>query len=188
MRYAGMRRFGFILGVAAGLDFCVAGMSASAAVLTYRFDPGTSFNLDNGGDGFLTGHFTINTASGAFSATDDAAITSGPAVGVYAPSRVSSGELVYINENPNSGPAQVTVNFMPTLDESPASPALEEVDWESAGPGGHSMSVAVAGGATLIQREPPIPEPSTWAMMLLGFAGLGFLGYRQTRKGQAATA
>ena len=24
----------------------------------------------------------------------------------------------------------------------------------------------------------PVPEPSTWAMMLLGFAGFGFLGYR----------
>lgn len=28
---------------------------------------------------------------------------------------------------------------------------------------------------------PVVPEPSTWAMMLLGFAGLGFVGYR--RKG-----
>jgi hypothetical protein len=27
-----------------------------------------------------------------------------------------------------------------------------------------------------------IPEPSTWAMMLLGFAGLGFLGYRRTQR------
>jgi PEP-CTERM motif len=27
-----------------------------------------------------------------------------------------------------------------------------------------------------------IPEPSTWAMMLLGFVGLGFLGYRQRQK------
>ena len=26
-----------------------------------------------------------------------------------------------------------------------------------------------------------VPEPSTWAMMALGFAGLGFLGYRKTR-------
>jgi hypothetical protein len=26
------------------------------------------------------------------------------------------------------------------------------------------------------------PEPSTWAMMLLGFAGLGFAGYRSTRR------
>jgi PEP-CTERM motif len=27
-----------------------------------------------------------------------------------------------------------------------------------------------------------IPEPSTWAMMLLGFAGLGFAGYRAKAK------
>jgi hypothetical protein len=26
-----------------------------------------------------------------------------------------------------------------------------------------------------------VPEASTWAMLLLGFAGLGFIGYRQTR-------
>lgn len=28
-----------------------------------------------------------------------------------------------------------------------------------------------------------IPEPSTWAMLLLGFAGVGFVAYRQTKKG-----
>ena len=27
-----------------------------------------------------------------------------------------------------------------------------------------------------------VPEPSTWAMMLLGFAGLGFMAYRQKSK------
>ena len=26
-----------------------------------------------------------------------------------------------------------------------------------------------------------IPEPSTWVMMALGFAGLGFAGYRKAR-------
>lgn len=31
---------------------------------------------------------------------------------------------------------------------------------------------------TLIGSASAVPEPSTWAMMLLGFAGLGFLGYR----------
>jgi hypothetical protein len=33
-----------------------------------------------------------------------------------------------------------------------------------------------------------IPEPSTWAMMLLGFAGLGFAGYRASRKSVALAA
>ena len=27
-----------------------------------------------------------------------------------------------------------------------------------------------------------VPEPSTWAMMLLGFAGLGYAGFRRTGK------
>jgi hypothetical protein len=33
-----------------------------------------------------------------------------------------------------------------------------------------------------------IPEASTWAMMLLGFAGLGFLGYRRNRKAVSVAA
>jgi hypothetical protein len=33
-----------------------------------------------------------------------------------------------------------------------------------------------------------VPEPSTWAMMLLGFAGLAFVGYRQTRRAKPQTA
>jgi choice-of-anchor A domain-containing protein len=34
----------------------------------------------------------------------------------------------------------------------------------------------------------PVPEPSTWAMLIAGFAGLGFLGWRRARKGAAAAA
>jgi hypothetical protein len=30
-----------------------------------------------------------------------------------------------------------------------------------------------------------VPEPSTWAMMLVGFAGLGFAGYRASRRAVA---
>ena len=33
-----------------------------------------------------------------------------------------------------------------------------------------------------------VPEPSTWAMMILGFAGLGFAGYRRARRSRAAFA
>jgi hypothetical protein len=30
-----------------------------------------------------------------------------------------------------------------------------------------------------------VPEPSTWAMMLIGFAGIGFAAYRRTKKSGA---
>jgi len=33
-----------------------------------------------------------------------------------------------------------------------------------------------------------VPEPSTWAMMLLGFAALGYAGYRRTKRNSPAFA
>jgi PEP-CTERM motif len=33
-----------------------------------------------------------------------------------------------------------------------------------------------------------VPEPASWAMMLIGFAGLGVAGYRSTRKNAAVAA
>ncbi len=33
-----------------------------------------------------------------------------------------------------------------------------------------------------------VPEPSTWAMMIIGFAGMALAGYRASRRGVAAKA
>jgi hypothetical protein len=30
-----------------------------------------------------------------------------------------------------------------------------------------------------------VPDPSTWAMMLLGFAGVSFMAYRRSRRDQS---
>ncbi|KRR01971.1 hypothetical protein CQ12_14960 [Bradyrhizobium jicamae] len=38
------------------------------------------------------------------------------------------------------------------------------------------------------ETAPPVPEPSTWAMMILGFGGVGFMAYRRKRSGSALTA
>jgi hypothetical protein len=43
--------------------------------------------------------------------------------------------------------------------------------------GGIALFVINAGGSITA-----VPEPSTWAMMLLGFAGLGYAGYRGSRR------
>jgi PEP-CTERM motif len=39
-----------------------------------------------------------------------------------------------------------------------------------------------SGNNALVSGVSAIPEPSTWAMMLLGFAGLGFMAYRRKPK------
>jgi hypothetical protein len=49
-------------------------------------------------------------------------------------------------------------------------------------------SVTTASGVFDNFVSATVPEPSTWAMMLLGFAGLGFAGYRQRQKFAAASA
>jgi hypothetical protein len=42
------------------------------------------------------------------------------------------------------------------------------------------VDISVSFGSALI------PEPSTWALMLLGFVGLGFAGYRNAKTGRTA--
>jgi PEP-CTERM motif len=54
----------------------------------------------------------------------------------------------------------------------------------------NSVTVNLAGdvftassvGLIDVQFAPPVPEPSTWAMMILGFAGLAFMAYRRKTK------
>jgi PEP-CTERM motif len=49
------------------------------------------------------------------------------------------------------------------------------------GSGGFGFDFAVGGA---VPRA--VPEPSTWAMMLIGFAGVGYAGYRRARESLAA--
>ena len=40
----------------------------------------------------------------------------------------------------------------------------------------------------LVNVASPVPETSTWAMMLLGFAGVGFMAYRRSSANAATHA
>ncbi len=46
----------------------------------------------------------------------------------------------------------------------------------------------VGSSFTFVQVSGAIPEPSTWAMMLLGFAGLGYAGYRKAKQAAVTSA
>jgi hypothetical protein len=80
-----------------------------------------------------------------------------------------------------------------------AAPAGTVVDLYNNGVGAFSgidyggFGVVVATAETQLDRvmagvTATAPEPSTWAMILLGFVGLGFAGYRKARKTVAIAA
>ena len=54
--------------------------------------------------------------------------------------------------------------------------------------GGAFVLTSVGESATFTSATSAIPEPSTWAMMLIGFAGLGYAGYRRARAAHATLA
>ena len=47
-----------------------------------------------------------------------------------------------------------------------------------------AFEFAFTAGATTTNVS-PVPEPSTWAMLILGFAGVGFMAYRRKSNGSA---
>jgi len=71
---------------------------------------------------------------------------------------------------PNSALSDISTYDTQTFSSLGATPGTYEWTW---GSGANQNFTLVIG---------EVPEPSTWAMMLLGFAGLGFSGYRRTRK------
>jgi hypothetical protein len=70
---------------------------------------------------------------------------------------------------------------------APCSGTILQLSPDLAEPGNVSCLAGVPFCLVAIQQIPvsyvvPVPEASTWAMMLIGFAGLGYAGYRRTRK------
>ena len=59
--------------------------------------------------------------------------------------------------------------------------APAELEMFIGGPGGSDGGGGGGGGATFVY-EVTVPESPTWVMMLIGFAGLGYTGYRASRK------
>jgi hypothetical protein len=53
---------------------------------------------------------------------------------------------------------------------------------------GGAFVLTSVGDVTFTAATTVVPEPSSWAMMLIGFAGLGYAGYRRARAAHATHA
>jgi hypothetical protein len=100
---------------------------------------------------------------------------SGDMVGIFV--GLGSGNLIvpsgYVSDSALSDTSTYTGQTFSSLG---VTPGVYEWKW---GPGANqTFTLDIAAGA--------VPEPSTWAMILLGFAGLGFAGYRRGKATLAA--
>jgi hypothetical protein len=90
-----------------------------------------------------------------------------------------------------------TVEDRETFTINTSGPTLITLDWNdinhvvfyayggvNAGLGGKGPEFALDNLTTRVVTT--IPEPSTWALMLLGFAGLGYAGYFRSKNGRIA--
>ena len=144
---------------------------ASAEVLTYTFDPFTHFTFEDLDGASLMGTFTVNPPGDDLSSFDIVVGGTGQEAGTYKPEESGGNVLLYVDSATSN-------DLFLRFNEDLGAPHLQltQVDWHDGAVS--STAVELGGGAQL----PTVPEPSTWAMMLIGFAGLGYAGYRQTRR------
>jgi hypothetical protein len=93
-------------------------------------------------------------------------VAGGPSAEYTGSSIIVSGNTVHGNE------ANGTVEFIGTFTSLSWTNPVRE-DW-------YGFNVGFASVA-------PVPEPATWAMMILGFCGLGFLAHRRRNQAAALT-
>lgn len=158
----------------AGLAATIAGGPASAGLITYTYDAATSFTFADGDTAELTRTAAINPPGDSIFSDDIVITGGGQEAGTYEPGENLDGALLYQS---TSSTSTLFVFFSPKLDLSPAHPLLTQVEWFPP-TGGVVKATELTGGA----RIAGVPEPATWATMMLGFAGLGFAAFRRRQK------
>ena len=180
---------------AARIDFAFVALGNAISASPTPLQDATSLNLDGSsilvsgtGAGDASGLAPGNTFSvsptdiifSAVSATDPVTkswtATIGPDAG-----DVFTETLTAVTSVDRTSPNAVTWDLTGTVTGGAfhGAPASMIIDATQSGGPGNVISVSGSNSSSTI------PEPSTWVMMALGFAGLGFLGYRKTRRENA---
>jgi hypothetical protein len=196
-----------ILAVSFFLSFIVP---TSAATIDINLFPngvfqGSAITVNNGlgtfgiGGGYLTSFYAANPGDIVnFGTANFPAFTTGNQYGYV--SLVTGYASPFYTPFPNNGSMPTApLNFIFSCNAILNSSCLPLINGGLASyvPHETSLSFGVPDGASGIQLvfnttvfdyiAPAVPEPSTWAMMILGFAGVGFMTYRRRNQSTALT-
>jgi PEP-CTERM motif len=137
--------------------------------------PGFSTPLPSSGDLAFSGNSLFESATGNNGADQLVDATTGMIQGQFHTTTTAGFSNVFGLADDGTTMYAVAGTEIYTVDLSNAllTPVLDY--------SGHGLGAA-NGTAFLAENNNVVPEPSTWAMMIVGFAGLGFFGYRASRK------
>jgi len=144
-----------------------------ALLITYTFSPGSTVTL-GGNSESVSGTFTVDTASTTL--TGSVTLTgAGPLAGLYSPEQTFGNEADFGGNNPIFFAQDLKFHFGAAFGASNYNPVVVEID---------AIGASIITGNALLNGSivASVPEPSTWAMMILGFCGLGLLAYRRKDK------
>jgi hypothetical protein len=171
-----MRYSAQFIGVALVVMFAFA-TTAKASLVTYAIPTGSQIVSPDGWSATLE-TFTIDTTSGALTG-NSITVSGGPAPGVYTPMREAGAGFILYEDFVIAATLDIAIS--PGIPASPltitAATILYSLNGGIATTGGFPQGDIIATAVT-----PAVPEPTTWAMMLLGFVGIGFLAYRRKAK------
>jgi len=144
---------------------------------TISFDPTLSYTDETAGITLSPG--SLNIALGSTLSFSYNAPTSMLPVTTLVVGGISDGaQQVFVDPS--------TDDFWLFINDFATAPSFSQVGYSQTSVSAANLWDTHSGSVTVTPVTGGVPEPSTWAMMLAGFAGLGLLGYRKTVKASLA--
>jgi len=132
---------------------------------------------------FVTASLTVNGAAGALPVFTTGELTGETQVfetGTVLDSEVTDNAGNHLTSLVNS--ENFSWNLAPPLHGVSFDPSGDDEALVQLGTAAEDLLEAdVANVTVTVSSSSPVPEPSTWAMMLVGFAGIGFFSYQRRR-------
>jgi hypothetical protein len=190
------------------LGLAAVSTSARADTLTTFDFSGTLAGSPNSNPATVTGTFSLDQTTGTLAGVDlntPVGAFTGSASDYVAKSEIqtTSGGQAFQLGYYVEGVVLLNLTFAGTVDGFTGGSLLPQadmvgvfppqpvpvsgIDCDSLSPGcnGNAVYYNLTSGVATAVIAPAVPEPSTWAMMILGFCGLGFMAYRREQNGPA---
>ena len=131
---------------------------------------------------FAPGNDNYNTVNGFLAGSGSASSFAYGSLYTIKLGSLSAGTVLTITHDDGATVFQGNTQFGPTA-SGPTSVVTDVVTITSTGD--TTLYYSRQNGTPSILQVSAVPEPSTWAMMILGFIGVGFMAYRRKQSGPA---